>query len=426
MHVVFVVQSPPDSVGHGSNHRAYQVAHDLAQIAGEDGVTVFEYAAEAQAQTRDAERPAGRALRTRFAHLPLPWQERLRRVRMEFRNLRTGGRVLLREQRRLVSLFLGGPSGEEPPPANRTLRRYDDPRVLARYRDRVRSLPRPLVCVVRHSAFARLAWTNRSLGIPTVACPANLEALDQAETGPGCRRRALYRTVLDLGDELGALAACDARLFISRVETGLVNGLCFPSHYYPYRPVGAIRENMLAVRRRRLDGEPRPGLFVMPGSADHPTTKASFRRFLREAAEQGVPAGVRLVLCGRATESLTAGARIPGVEARGWVPQHELHTLLASAQGALLPQETGFGGLTRLAELSCAIVPVLVSAHATHAVQPMPPGIQAVGDRWTDWLAGMRRLAEEPMDATIAAREYEAWEESQTAPLPRILAGLAY
>lgn len=419
MHIIFFVHAAPSPVGNGSNHRAYQVAHDLGTVAGAEQVTIFDYTAEMRAL---AAQPMERVARHQVSQLAPVWAGWLRRFRRELRN----GTGVAREWLRLLSLATGGPRGNGPPGANRTLERYNDERVFARYFERVRSLPRPLVCVVRHSNFARVAWANRQLGIFTIACPANLEAFDVGVTRLDGKARSLYLTALNFGDELRALAACDARLFISRVETGLVNGLGMPAHYYPYRPVGAIRETMLAIRRLRATVRPQPGLFVMLGSANHPTTGAAFRWFLQNASACGLPAGARVIVCGRTTEELAAACTDPAIELRGWVEQDELNGLLAAAQGVLLPQHTGFGGLTRLAELSCAHIPGIVSIHATHAVQPMPPGFVAVEETWTAWKEGMRQLMQTRSAPDAMASSYAAWEVEQVHPWAQVLSALVH
>jgi hypothetical protein len=414
MHVIFFVQAAPNPVGNGSNHRAYQVAHDLRTVAGEDQVTIFDYNAEMRAL---AAQPVERVARRQLSQLAPAWSGWLRRFRRELHN----GRSMAREWLRQFTLVTGGPRGQGPPGANRTLDRYNDARVFARYFERVRTLPRPLVCVVRHSNFARLAWANRQLGISTIACPANLEAFDVGVTRLDGSARTLYLTALNFSDELRMLAACDARLFISRVETGLVNGLGMPAHYYPYRPVGAIRQTMLAIRQLRATVAPQPGLFVMLGSANHPTTGAAFRWFLQNATAYGLPAGARVIVCGRTTEGLAATQAHPAIELRGWVDQDELNGLLAAAQGVLLPQHTGFGGLTRLAELSCAHIPGIVSTHATHAVQPMPPGFVTAEETWSAWQEGMRQLMQTRSAPDAMASLYAAWEAGQGHPWAQVL-----
>ncbi|MBK8048546.1 MAG: hypothetical protein IPK16_16370 [Anaerolineales bacterium] len=367
-----------------------------------------------------------RLARTQTMRLAPERRDRLLQLRRALHRWRTQGNGAWNEWRRLAGLTLGGPLGDHAPRANRTLVRYDDGRVIDRYFQRIRELPRPLVCVVKHSAFARIAWDNRRLGIPTVACPANLEALDVGATLEGRSDRAYYLTALNLGDELRALAACDARLFLSSVETGLVNGLGQPAHYYPYRPVGQLEAEMQRVRTARVHTMVDPQLLVMLGSAVHPTTGESFRWFLQEAQRNGLPEGIKLMLCGNGAEDLAQGGTLPqGVEARGWVDQAELMTLLSRTCGVILPQLIGFGGLTRLAELSCAGVPTLVSSHAARAVDPLPPGVIPVEDTWPAWRAGIEQLLVGPHSDLQQAGAYAAWAQQQANPWPAVLNTLA-
>jgi hypothetical protein len=422
LHVIFVVQSAPSAVGHGSNHRAYQVAHDLGQIVGPERVMIFDYNTETRlAAQASAARTAVRGLADRSPG-PLPaWLHRQRQSQREW-GMRLRGWA--QEQQRLLVLLAGRPGQDSLPGANRSLARHDDPRVLQRYLTRLQDLPRPAICVVRHSNFARLATANRRLGIPTLACPANLEALDVGAGEIDGQARQRYLAALNLADELRLLAACDERLFISRVEAGLVSGLGMSAGYYPYRPVGAIRQGCEKVRQARQRTPQEPGLLVMVGSADHPTTRQSFHWLLSEARRQGLPAGAHLVVCGRGSDSLLPPGDIPaGVELRGWVEQEEMERLLVRAQGALLPQRTGFGGLTRLAELSCAGVPALVSAHALHAVCPPPPGVIPIPDRWDAWRMAVESMLQAPVPP--GWEDYQAWEAIQENPLPGVLANIA-
>ena len=95
--------------------------------------------------------------------------------------------------------------------------------------------------------------------------------------------------------------------------------------------------------------------------------------------------------------------------------------MLARVTAVVGPQHQGFGALTRVPELSCAGVPVLVSRSATYAQDP-PPGAVAVDDGWDAWCAAMESISR--AGQVVAAGDYEAWEAAQARPLPGVLKAL--
>jgi glycosyltransferase involved in cell wall biosynthesis len=203
------------------------------------------------------------------------------------------------------------------------------------------------------------------------------------------------------------------------VEAGFVGGLGLNCHYYPYLPVGAIREGLLAIRRRRSAGHIDPGLIVLLGSAYHEVTGESMRWFAEHVSEDGLPSGVRAVAVGYGTDGLLSPDQTPAsLELRGWVPQAELDNLLARAVAAVIPQRQGFGALTRLPELACAGVPVITFCHPSYAINP-PPGLRTVAPDWEELCAAVRDSLAGPV--VVDARAYETWEADQPRPLADVL-----
>jgi hypothetical protein len=208
-------------------------------------------------------------------------------------------------------------------------------------------------------------------------------------------------------------------LFISKVETGLVNGLGVTARYYPYLPVGDIRARLDWVQQERLKGNIEPGLFLIMGTAGHDTTRASFEWFVQNVQAHGLPTGAKIVVVGLGTEKLLPpGVSIPGLEFRGWVEQDQLDQLLSTVQGVLIPQQRGFGALTRLPELAYAGVPVVTSKHATLAIE-VPPNVSDVDDVWEAWCTGIEQLK---ANRTICCHEdYLAWESGQSRTLESVV-----
>jgi hypothetical protein len=393
--LLFVTRFTPSEVGHGGDHRAYQIVHDLEQVAGGRVIVVTAPILWWQAEfsgSRPAQSRPGRQ-----------WDR---------------SRAFVLRKRRRMHIY-----GENPlkllADTGYTTHGYSLSTFEADYARLAGTAPAPAVCVLEHTGFANLIPINTRYGLPTIACPANLDSLDWERAGPpsGPGR---YSMAVDWANEVGVLARCAERLFVSRVEAGLIGGLGLASHYYPYLPVGKIEEHLQQIRRERTTRQPEAGLFLMLGSSMHATTRASFQWFIEAAQTGGLPAGARVIVGGTETETLRPrGADAPGLEFHGWLAPDALEALLARVQAVLVPQRLGFGALTRLSELACAGVPAVVSRHATYALD-LPPGITAVDDCWEDWRRAMERT-ETPNPAGAEA-EYAAWAARQPRPLAAAIA----
>jgi hypothetical protein len=367
--VVFVASRTPSAVGPGGRHRAYQTLFELQESFGAERVHTVDMVA---------------------------WQERHR-----------GAKSVAWPAHPLALLY---PTGFSP-------RSFAPGAFVADYERMLASLPRPLVAVIDDARFVDVLAVNRRLDVPTVACLQNLESLDLATIGPRGPAR-LGSHLLDLASEVEGLRHCAARLFISKVEAGLVGGLGLESEYHPYLPLGEIRARLDAISRARAERRPDPGLFLVLGSAMHATTRRAMERIVEQVARHGLPDGVRLVLAGASTEKLP-GARAAGIEALGWMEQERLDHLLVAASGALVPQFTGFGAVTRIVELSCAGLPVLTGRHPTFAID-LPPEVRVVGPEWADW-----REAIEDLSRSTPRRpqgDYDAWEAGQPRALRACMA----
>lgn len=362
--VVLVASRTPSAVGPGGRHRAYQLHHELASAFGEANCHLLDLAA--WRENRPAERP-----RARPAH-PLAWAY----------------------------------------PTGFSTAGFAPRAFVADYESLIARLPRPVVTVVDDARLRPVLDAARRSGSPTVACLHNLESLDLATMGTGGWARPGSH-LLDLATELDALRECDARLFISKVEAGLVGGFGLDADVHPYLPVGEIRDGLLGIRRARESGGRDPGLVVAIGSAMHATTRRALERLLEEVRAHGLPAGTRLVVAGACTEDL-AGPRPAGVETPGWVEQPALDRLLAAARCAVVPQFSGFGAVTRIVELACAGVPVVTGVHPTFAID-LPPGVRVAGHGGGGLLDAVAGIGEAAA-TTLAA--FETWESSQ----PRTLA----
>jgi len=381
--IVFVARSLASDIGPGGKHRTYQIEHDLKAGFGAERVRTLSLI------DWRARHAAGEPALQGLMHLA---GRGMRRVSDCLQNP--------------YALLHGSGYGS---------RTFTPPGFAGEYRAMLESLPRPIVTVIDDPRFVGILKVALAYDVPVVACTHNLESLDLA--APDAHGHWGLRTHLnDLASEIDLLKRCAGRLFISKVETGLVRGLGIEAECYPYLPVGAIRARLEEVRRARLRVEQEAGLFLLLGSAMHGTTQRAFEWFFDQARAHGLPSGIRLMLVGMGTDRLDLRGT-SGIEALGWIDQPELDRLLIAARGVVVPQFTGFGAITRITELSCAGVPALVSVHPTRAID-VPPGVGVLGESWAEWCEALQAIARSPERESW---DYPAWEATQPHMLHRYL-----
>ena len=410
----YVSQFKPSPVGHGGNHRAYQVVHDLEQIMGPGELYVLSYG--------DILRKYPPPVR------PVKQSSWFRKSARKFTPLRRAvislrsARAKAQEWRKRWDSTNRGEFSDLLVGEESILQHYSSQLFVNHYSKLVRESKTPHICIIEHISFTNLLPLNKKLGIPTLICPQNLEVFDASAPINLDSPAVDYGLAVDFANELAALAFCEERLFISQVETAVFNGLGIPSKYYPYIPVGEIQKRSLDVRKLRIRDQIDRNTFLMLGSGEHSTTWHAFTWFIKEAHEKGLPPGIKVIVAGsRTNELLEPGVDVTGLEVKGWLPQDELDSLLHRVRAVLIPQLTGFGALTRLPELSLAGIPMIVSEHPTRALDP-PPGIITVPDEWSAWYAAMEQMMAQPLEIDLA--EYLDWEEKQVNPLRSTISSL--
>ncbi len=402
MTILFVSRARSTSIGNGAAHRGYQIAYDLTRIAGKNRVEILSLPDWQQETHVSRRHPRTHRAVTRF--IPAGIRQPINRL------LRNPGRFIEDPARlRSGSAF--------------TTRRSLPGDMLAAYRDFLTQASRPVISVIDDPGFSAIAAINRAHAIPTICVPHNLESLDM-HVSAGNGRNAFRQVSRDFADEFAMYAACDVRLFISRVETALVNGLGLASRVYPYRPVGDILTQLEQIRKRRADAMPEVGIFVMLGSANHHTTAQSMRWFFDNVRNDTASASRRFIVAGARSDIVLKdyAADITNLTVHGWLEQDALDDLLVRATAVIAPQRQGFGTVTRLAELASAGIPVLTSEHTLYATGPVP-GVTALPDDWHLW---HEYLTNDAFTFTGAAAEtYKDWHESQSCPLSEVIARLA-
>jgi len=383
--VVYVSRTGISDVGGGGQHRAYQVNHDLNAI---NNLKVHTISLPEWGRKQFI---ADRILRWGIRKCGL---DKLK-IRLSFENS--------------YNFFAFTPyTAKHSVPTN----------FFRDYEKKLKTLERPIVCLLDDTSFAKAIEINKYQNIPMVLCIQNLEAFDNHRINLH-RKLTVKATAIDFANEFWLLSQVDERLFISQVETGLIGGLGLSAIFYPYLPVGTIRQRLETIRQRRLDTPPQDGLFLMLGSADHDTTMDAMRWFVKQAQRGGIPKGYQIIVGGRKTDKLLpSNQTISGLELRGWLAQPELDRLLSQIKGVLIPQQTGFGALTRLPEFACAGIPVIVSQHPTYAIDNIP-GLYIAEDNWSSWCQKMVQLNKD--NIRVSKAEYKAWERNQPQPLGAIV-----
>jgi len=258
----------------------------------------------------------------------------------------------------------------------------------------------PVVAVVENVQLTRVLEINGVLGVPTILCPQNLDSLAFAASLGHPRLRSVGR---DFRREVQSIIACEQRLLISTTECSIVGGLGVRCSHYPYRPVGHVKEYFEQLRRRRKDV--RPGRFLLVGTADWGPTRDSIQWFLDEVLRPGIPFGTTVTVVGAGTERLmSVGNPIRGVNCMGRLDDGEFAEQLARAEAILVPHVCGFGALTRLADLTCAGIPIIASRQATYGLA-IPPGVRTVDNSANCWHSAMKEVR----DQSFGAQDYEEW-----------------
>ncbi|HEX8180975.1 MAG TPA: hypothetical protein VF525_15620 [Pyrinomonadaceae bacterium] len=403
--IIYISHIMPAEVGNGGVHRGYQILHQLSALVGREQILLFTPETLRAGGQNGHARPHGG----------------VGRQLKEWATFRAGTlRRAARNPYRLLQRtnFVTGLH----------------PALKAFYEEQIKGLAGQAVCVIDHTQFSELLPLNRKHGIPTISCTQNFDALAEnfeALTtslhvfGGGQTPRqqvGVYAALTDFANELQFLAQCDERLFISKLETGVTGSLGLRCHYHPYVPVGALRAQAERIRQRRETSARAAGLFLFVGTAAYGPIGKSCEWLIENVRQHGLPQGVRLVGVGAGTERLLpAGEVVPGLELKGWVEQAELDELLVQARAVLVPQQFGFGALTRLPELSCAGIPVIGCQHPSWAIDP-PPGFEMLEAAWPAWAARIEQLSR--AEQRVFADDYDAWAAAQPQPLAHVISRL--
>ena len=379
--IIFITHFIPNDIGHGGNHRTYQILHDIETAVGKDNVILFCVPVRKYQYTKN------------------PFIKTIRILRYWAHKYYDNPFKLIHKTKYSNRQFCSAERVED-------------------YINMVSKIKVPVICVIEHSGFEEIVRYNNKNGITTISCIQNIESFDTNQIK--FNKKYYSNTITsDFANELKILSLCQVRLFISKIETGLITGLDIPSQYYPYLPVGDIRKRLLDIRNKRYNGKIMNNLFLMIGTAAHSTTWDSMKRFILSAKKNGLPPNIEITVIGKKTDQLSEYAvGLSNVKYYGWIEQTELDNLLVKAKAIIAPHFFGFGALTRITEFACAGIPVAISSHSAMAVN-IPPGVTVVDDNWNEWYAAIEKLATEKIENN--ENDYQVWEKQQNNTLIKTL-----
>jgi hypothetical protein len=376
MKVLYITHFKPSDIGHGGNHRSYQIMSDLKNIVGDGNVEIMCFP--------DIRKDVNIGV--------------MNKIKLSIRNK---CRKYTDNPYKLINK------------TNYSTHQFSKPELLQKYKSIISKSNESIVCVLEHSGFGEIIRYNNGKGIPTIACLQNIESFDRNSIDFNKKYSPALITT-DFANELKMLSLCDQRLFISKIETGIINGLNLPSLYYPYLPVGKIKDRLHKIGEERKKKKNKDNLFLMIGTAAHNTTFQSMKEFLIYASNDGLPSNTEIYVIGKQTDNLSQFVKnSKKIKFYGWVEQNEFDDLLIRSKAIIAPQFHGFGALTRIIELSCAHIPVLTSSHAAMAID-IPPGVIVLGRNWDDWYLAIEKISK---DCCNEACDYESWESTQGRPI---------
>lgn len=319
---------PADPAGTGCHHRIYQNYYDLTEIVNQTDIGVIPLYTDKQHNKHNKKKEVKRIISKHY------WLERVARsIRDKYNSML------------LVNALINGRTGLANPYNNVPLQPY---------KSYIEKHGKPKLCIVDYPSFLEIAHFNNENSISTIYLPQNIESFTKL-VQYNKSNKATSHVAIEWSTELEMFRASQELLMISRLESKILKGLGFSTLFYPYLPVSEIRSRLLLIRKERTKQRIDKKLFLMVGSIFHTPTGDGFRWLCQKIKENGLPNDIKLIVGGRGGEVLsTEFSNIPGLEIYGSLNQDKLENLLMRASAMLIPQQSGFGSLTRIPEMACA------------------------------------------------------------------------
>lgn len=207
---------------------------------------------------------------------------------------------------------------------------------------------------------------NKGKGIKVIGICHNIESLSGGQAKDNKQFKLLKK-------EIEALSLCDLVITISREEHSFLNNLNVRSYYYPYYPIDTIEENLLRIRKARMNTSKRDVLLL--GTAYNLPTKFGMEKVI-SSWKRNSENHHKLLVAGYGTEDLKVTEDVRNIELLGSITNEKLEYLLSSAAACLCYQEKASGALTRIMEMLIAGVPVIANTSACRSYYNLPGVIE--------------------------------------------------
>jgi hypothetical protein len=392
--IIFVTHFKPSPIGHGGNHRSYQIFQDLSEI---------------------------KECHLEVLYIPLFSHELTDRKSTFLRKLINFlFRIISRFSNIVFSvLFLGN---------IHYLTKYQNIidnlgwkikffKEISEFKKWASIKPNKKFCIIDHPYYECFLDICNKNHVFSIAAPHNLESLDAFNFS-----QPLYSIKtppdLQLEIEISFLSKCDSCFMISKIETNICQGVGLRPFYYPYFPVGVIKNEMGIVRTMRNSQITQNGIFLIIGSFHHKPTKEGICWFLENLIPriEILKDLKNIYIAGSGTENIyKMFPDLPEkIKCLGWIEQKKFINLLINCAGIIIPHHQGFGAITRISEFACAGIPIVSSKHPTEAID-IPPGVIFAENSWNDWEEKLSSILNNSFELKSQAKLYQQWEETQQA-----------
>lgn len=394
--IYFITHFEPIAVGHGGNHRSYQILNDLYKFFPE--------------------------YKVHYLYLPLfSFQTQSKPLRFFRQSINGIVRLIIRLLNIFSSIFYFGNINSVEKVENYV--RNFGWRILFSleikdFLNWIKCSDNERICLIDHLFYESIINQCKKNNIKVVIIPHNLESLD---TFTILQKNYSFNLSPqpNLHQEITVMAKCDYRLMISKLEVIICKGLGVETFYYPYIPVGKIKEDMEFIRFKR-DNFTENKSIVIIGSYEHQPTKDGINWFVNYLKDHLnlIPKLSNLIIAGKGTERIPELIKgIPDeIQCLGWVEQSFLFDLLINTACVIIPQQKGFGVLTRISEFACAGIPILLSTHPSTSLD-LPPNVKVLSENWGEWIDSINRILDGNTTRMFNLTEYNNWENQQKETL---------
>jgi hypothetical protein len=209
--------------------------------------------------------------------------------------------------------------------------------------------------------FSPIIKKSIELQIPLIILPQNMESLCLDNINPDLQLK-FFKNEIDL------LSLADLIITISREETFLLKNLGIQSFYFPYFPVDAIRQRLIAVRQKRRFT--RKSGIILLGTAYNLVTQAGMREVIEFWKEH--PLEEELFICGYGTPDLRTMSDGKNIRFLGEISDRRLDSEISRIKACLCFQNSGSGALIRIREMLMASVPVIANSLSSRSYYNEP------------------------------------------------------